>query len=148
VWGLTAGAERPSALSPAQLDARWRDLASADAETAYQAVGKLAAAPESAAAFLWKQLRPIPTPDPKRVARRLADLDGDAFAQRERAAKELEKLGSAVEPALREAVAGSDAPELRRRLGALLAKGQAERRTPSAARLQFLRALEVLERIG
>jgi RNA polymerase sigma factor (sigma-70 family) len=148
VWGLTAGAERPSALSPAELDARWRDLASADAETAYQAIGKLTAAPKSAAAFLRKQLRPIPTPDPKRVARLLADLEGDAFAQRERAAKELEKLGSAVEPALREAVAGSDAPELRRRLGALLAKGQAERRTPSAARLQFLRALEVLERIG
>jgi WD40 repeat protein len=139
IWDLTGASQRPPA--------HWDELASADAETAYQAV-RVFAASASAVAFLRKQMQPIPTPDAETVARRIAALDADTFAQREQARKDLEKLGSAVEPALRAALANSPSTEKRRRVEALLAKMEAERLTLPATQVRIVRAVEVLERIG
>jgi hypothetical protein len=58
--------------------------------------------------------------EPQRVARLLADLDSDQFTVREQATKELEKLGEAVEPALREALNGKLSAEARRRVQQVL----------------------------
>jgi hypothetical protein len=149
VWDLIGDhAERGRAGSPS-IRSNWDVLASEDAQTAYQAQRKLTATAGLAVDFLQKQLQPIPEPDPKRVARLITDLDHDAFAPREQATKALEDLGEAVEPALHTAIAHAESAELRRRIEALLAKlPESQRGAPSPARLQMLRAIEVLEHIG
>lgn len=149
LWDLTgAHAEAKPLRPPLEVSRRWNDLASADAETAYRAIQTLAATPEQTVIFLRKQLQAIPAPDAKRIALWIADLDRDNFAAREKAAKELGKLGSAIEPLLRVALTDSASTERRLRVEGLLAKLDGERQTPPAAWLQVLRAIEVLERIG
>src|SRR5262249_54350371 len=71
----------------------------------------------------------------------IADLDHKVFEQRQKASDELEKLGEAVEPALKKALDGKPALEVRQRIDSLLEKikgSQAERR-------QETRAVDVLE---
>ncbi len=63
---------------------------------------------------------PARAPDPKQLERWLADLDDESFEARERASRELEKLGHAAAPALRKALAAKPPPEARRRIEALL----------------------------
>lgn len=46
----------------------------------------------------------------------IADLDNDQFAVREKATRELEKLGETAQPALRKALEGHPKPEARKRL--------------------------------
>jgi RNA polymerase sigma factor (sigma-70 family) len=146
VWDLT-GLPRPPArpaLTPERLGRLWQDLAGADAAAAYRAIGTLAGAPEQAVPFLAGRLKPVPPADPKEVARLLADLDSDRFAVRERAGKELQQLGEAAEPGLRQALAGEVSPGVRRRVEELLDRLQGW----PAERLRTVRALEALERIG
>jgi HEAT repeat protein len=74
------------------------------------------------------------------------DLGNDNFAVRERASKELEKLGKAAEVALRQALAVQPELEVRRRVEALLKK--LERGSPHEESLREVRALQVLGHIG
>ncbi len=150
VWDLTGvaawqprPASRPDA---AALGTAWNDLAGRDAKAAYQALQVLASAPAQSVAFLRERLRPAPPLDRKQVERWLADLDSDEFAQREKAVRELERLGERVEAPLRRLLAGSPSAEARRRAEELLAG--IEGPVSNAERLQQLRAVELLERIG
>src|SRR4051794_8047353 len=77
-----------------QLEGWWADLAGADAARAYRAVCSLADRPREAIPFLRPRLRPATTPDPRRLARLLADLDSDRFAARDQATRELAALGA------------------------------------------------------
>jgi hypothetical protein len=63
---------------------------------------------------------PARAPDPGQLERWLADLDSDSFEVRDRAGRELEKLGFAAAPALRKALGGKPSPEVRRRVEGLL----------------------------
>jgi hypothetical protein len=64
---------------------------------------------------------PKPRPlDRKRVEKWLADLQSEAFKTRERANRELQKLGHDVKPFLREALKAQPALEARRRIEGLL----------------------------
>ena len=75
----------------------------------------------------------------------MADLDSEEFAVRQKASKELEKLGPEVEPIFREVLAGSPSPEVRKRLEALLARSPLPLHSGEA--LRQLRVVAVLERI-
>jgi WD40 repeat protein len=147
VWDLTgrAAAETDGAVPLADKDlARlWANLGDEQsAGRAYQAMRALLRFPEEAVGLLRKHLRPVPTADAARVARWLADLDSPDFAVREGATEELRRRGEAVEPALRKALDGRPAPEVRRRVKLLL-EGLG-----GANRLRAARAVEVLERLG
>src|SRR5262249_32663214 len=96
--------------------------------------------------FLRERLRPVTSPDPKRLAQLLADLDSAEFAVREKATKQLEQLGELAVPAVKQALTGKPPLEARRRLGQLVETG--ERWMPASQPLRLLRAVEVLERIG
>jgi RNA polymerase sigma factor (sigma-70 family) len=146
-WDVASvgGGRRPAArLGPREGDELWADLCGADAAQAHRAVARLSAAPDAVAA-LEGRLRPAPSPDAALLARLLHDLDADEYAARERASRELGRLGEAAKPALeRERGRAGLSPERRRRLDALLE----QLRAPSGERLGALRAVEVLERAG
>jgi hypothetical protein len=130
-------------LSSKELEALWADLAADDAALAYQAQAKLTAAPQDTLAFLKQHLHPAVDLQDQRTSQMVADLDADDFAVREKAAKELEKLGETAELALRKALKGQPSLEPKRRMEQLLEK--LLRLRPE--RLQILRSLEVLERV-
>jgi hypothetical protein len=89
---------------------------------------------------LREHLRPVPPIDPRRLAPLVADLGSDEFETRQRAARELERMGEAAEPYLRRKLAEKPTPEVGRAIDLLL--GRVE------ARAQRTRALEVLEYVG
>ena len=83
--------------------------------------------------------------DPEQVARLIADLNADGFDTREKASKELTRLGRPVEPTLRKALAADPEAEAKRRLQEVLSTIKSDW---PPQRLQVERALEALERIG
>ncbi len=150
LWDLPslAGPRRAAELSAAEVRSRWDDLAAADAAKAYRAVWDLAASPKAAVKFLGDHLRPIPAADPKRLAQLLTDLDDNSFDVRDQARKNLAELAEAAEAALAKEAAAPRSAETKRTVKDLLDRIKAERRTPSAERLQALRAVEALEAAG
>lgn len=144
VWDATVGASPDAALSVRQLRTLWRDIADADASRAYRAIWRMALAPKQAVPFLTEQVCPVASLDAtrqKQADRLVADLDSDQFAARQDAETELEKMGTIVEPALRQALENKPSLEVRRRIEAVLAKLANER-------LRLLRALEAIERMN
>jgi WD40 repeat protein len=151
VWDLTGRRTNPEPCKPlaqADLDACWARLAGDDAPAAYDAARTLVSAPAQALPYLAAHLAPVESVDPERLARLIADLDSDQFADREKAAAEVEKIAEAASPALRKTLDGSPSAEVRRRLEAILARQSEELRNPTGDRLRLIRALEILELDG
>jgi len=148
VWrGPERAAEEPPAeLSAAELDAAWRELAGKDATAAYRASRRMLTARGASLAMLRQRLRPVPPLEAGLVERLIADLDSPRFATRERAAREIEKVGRLAEPALRRALAKDPNEELRRRVTVLLERVAPEAMSPDE--LQPWRALAVVEYAG
>jgi WD40 repeat protein len=150
VWNLAElpGPQSPLAqeLNQKDLASYWADLMDADASKAYQAIWKLAQAPEQTLTFMKERLRPVSPVDPQRLTKLLADLDSNLFSTRERAAKELEEIGDLAELALRKSLQSKPTPEVRRRVEQLLEK--LEKQDLQADVLRSLRAVEVLEEIS
>jgi hypothetical protein len=146
VWDLTTPVrERPVPADEKQLTAWWADLQSDDPKRAYAAVWQLSdATPDTVVAFLGKQLRPEAPPDAGNLRQLIADLNSDNFRIREKADKELLKMGHAAAPALRKALE-TVAPEAARRIEQLLARKPDLGSRPE--QLRRLRAMQVLERM-
>jgi RNA polymerase sigma factor (sigma-70 family) len=148
LWDITGrrsnGCWPDKLLSSGELDACWKDLAHQDAAKAYDAVWRLAAAPEQAVPFLRKKLPPVPRPDAKAVARLLADLDSSDFTVRRKSTQELGDLGDAIASDLRRALEGKPELEVRRRVQQLLDQA----RGWNAERLREHRAIQALEHLG
>jgi hypothetical protein len=121
--------------------ALWADLASTDGAKVYRAIWALRDDAKSAAALLREKLPPPPAADEKRVRQLVAGLDADAFADREKATKELLALGTPVLPLLRMWQSESGSAEVRRRL-----RDTVERLTRrDSADIRLTRAVQVLE---
>ncbi|HKI30770.1 MAG TPA: WD40 repeat domain-containing protein [Gemmataceae bacterium] len=148
LWDVERLANRASEAEPAaaELDGLWRDLAAEDAVRAHGAARQLGRHPAKATALLRERLKPVAVPEEARLSRLLARLEGDSFADRQRAADELTTLGDLAEPALRKALAGRPSAELRRQAESLLAKLGGPVTRPEATRA--LRGVELLEQIG
>jgi hypothetical protein len=131
-------------LSPRQLEDLRADLAGADAGRAHRALWTLASAPTQAIPLFRGQLRPVVAADAERVAGLLADLNSADFARRNRATKDIQKMGDGALPALHKALADRPPLEVRRRVERLL-EGLA---AWSPEQLYALRAVEILECIG
>jgi RNA polymerase sigma factor (sigma-70 family) len=135
----------PPPLATADLDSCWADLAGADAGKAVGALARLADVPEQALALLRDRLRAARAVPADELRRLLADLDADEFARRQAATNRLTELGELADSALRDALSGRPAPEVRRRLESLLSEPRPVR-SPEAIR--HLRAVRLLEGIG
>jgi hypothetical protein len=61
--------------------------------------------------------------DPQKIERWISELNSDQFAVREKATRELEKLGESAQPALRRALENHPKPEARKRLERLTEAG-------------------------
>jgi RNA polymerase sigma factor (sigma-70 family) len=149
VWNALNPAGEPQAaakLSLQELESLCSDLESDDAVKAYRAIRALVAADAQAVPFLGRRLRQISAPDPRQLARLIADLDAQQFTTREKAARELKSLGRLARPALKQALAGQLSLEVRRRVEVLLQ--QLEPSVLSPEELRGCRALEALEHIG
>jgi RNA polymerase sigma factor (sigma-70 family) len=147
VWDvLSRDAERPANLTAKELQQRWDDLAGADAEKAFRAIGDLVAIPDKALPFLRENLKPVHAAKPERMAQLLAHLDSGEFDEREKATRELEDLAELAVPALNKALEARPSLETRRRAEALLQKLDGP--VASGQRLRGVRAIEVLEYIG
>jgi RNA polymerase sigma factor (sigma-70 family) len=133
-------------LPPEGVEPLWTALRDEDGARAYRAVWTLAEHPDKSIAFLKEHLRPAgPAIDKDRLRQWLADLDSDQFEKRDAASRELAKLGTAVEPDIRAALARAESAEVRRRLEELL---EGMRRELSADELRRVRAVRALELMG
>ncbi len=147
VWDVRSLPRLPRPGVPAgSLDALWRDLASADARKAHQAIWALIGAPDRTVPFIAEHLTPAPTIRRERTARLLADLDNDQFTVREAAFRELTHLGPLVQSDVEQALRHRPSPEARKRLEALLSDMTGLAHSPEDR--QVARAVQVLERIG
>ncbi len=148
VWDLTdAGEKEAGALSAEQLEKCWEDLAEADAGRAHRAILRLARG-DQAVSYLDERLQPLRAPDEKQLTDLITDLGSDRFAVRERANRELDRLGELAVEACRKALADKPSPEVRRRLEELMERYEAPAMVTSTERLRTLRALEALELAG
>jgi RNA polymerase sigma factor (sigma-70 family) len=147
VWDVFGRSDTKSPLAPKELDACWADLAG-DTARAFEAMRKMLRSPDETASYLAKRVRPVPEPDPKRIAGWVADLDSDRFERRKAATAELEKLCELASAECRRALTNRPSLEARKRLERLLAAVEADERAPSPERIRALRAVELLDRIG
>jgi hypothetical protein len=124
----------------------WQGLGESDAAAANRAMAALAAAPAQTLPLFEKHLQPAgKSLDHERLVRLIAELDDDSFKVRQRATRELAAIGSDAAEALRQALLNVPSAESKRRIEDLLSRLKKDGDSP---RLRFLRAIEVLERIG
>lgn len=148
VGGMARDAKaEPANVGDAFLEALWHDLTSEDAKKAYEALQSFSNAKQTAT-FLQERVKAIPAPDPTRVAKLIADLEGEKpFTVRQRATEELEKLGELAADALKKVLDDKPGLEMQMRIERLLERlvtGQA----PPAEQLRAMRALELLETLN
>jgi RNA polymerase sigma factor (sigma-70 family) len=144
VWDATGTARADARLSSDQLQSLWADLLGTDSGRAWRSSWQMALAPREALPFLAERLRPVAPLDAQlqqRVEQLLVDLDQEAFAVRQQAEGELEKLGASIEPALRKALEGKPSLEVRRRIEKVLEKVAGL----TGERLRTIRALAAIE---
>jgi sugar lactone lactonase YvrE len=149
VWDVPAPGRAAQPLDQSQAQACWGALRGDDAPKAYQAVGRLAAAPKQSVPLLRARVRPaapLSVEQQKLVERWLRELDDDRFEVREQASAGMAGLGEAVLPAIRRTLAAKPSAEVRRRLQEIVEQfvGGAGSADGRAA----LRAVEALELVG
>jgi hypothetical protein len=139
VWDLWPPPHGP-APSAAQL---WKDLA--HDETAFAAMSQLAAAPEKAIALFREHIPPAKLIAGDKLRRLLLELDDPSYAVRTQSATELRRVADLVRNELdKHASAPGTSTEARRHLRQILERID----DPTLELVVFLRALEVLERVG
>jgi WD40 repeat protein len=137
--GRPAAKEAPP-LAPEKLTTLWEGM-HGKAAVSHGCMSTLISAPTQAVPFLGEKLKPVVAVDAERFAQLLKKLESEQFHEREDARRELKKLGSSAEPALRKSLKENLSLETRRRLQALLEELSGDEQ------LRCLRAIEVLERI-
>jgi hypothetical protein len=147
LWDLLGDKLEQDKPAAEDLHGLWRDL-DGNARTAHRALARLAKAPAEAVTLVREHLPPAPgrSPEPREIARWIADLDSDRFQTRQQATRALRETGRIGECAMEEALKGTPSLEQKLRLEELLRR--LHRTGVAAEMLRPVRALELLERIG
>ncbi len=133
-------------LTAENLQQLWKQLAG-DTDQAIDAIETFAGVPQQALPFLRARLHAVePAVVEKRIALLIGQLDDPNITVRDKAAKELEKLGWEALPQLRWTLVKSTWLEVRHRIEPLVEKAARAKPTAEQARLQ--RALQIFELIG
>jgi hypothetical protein len=150
VWDLVAEGSDPKRpagdVGDEELGRLWDRLADAEPRAAFTAVCTLAGTGDRAVRLFRGQWRKPEAADAERVRALIARLGSDRFAEREAATGELTTLGLAVLGPVRQALADRPAPEVARRLEAVLAAAEKARSGPDE--LRRVRAVQALGLIG
>src|SRR5262249_46868058 len=114
VWDLEALARvnvsPPPAPSPQELEELWRQWENPASPSAFKAISQLVSYSDGTTDFLGNRIQPAGAITPAQVSLLISDLDRDDFSVREKAAKELERLGEWVKPYLRGALKNNPSP--------------------------------------
>ena len=132
---------------PASSEAAWADLKEPDAAKGFAAIRSLVGRKDEAVKLLAEHLKPTERIDPDRIAVWVAQLGADEFTKREAAERALDGVVDAVRSQLQRALAETVSPEVRRRLGTVLARSDAGKPL-TGERLRAARSVEALEQIG
>jgi WD40 repeat protein len=147
IWDIRVPARAAKSMSERELAAAWADLAGDDAAKAYTAIWTLADAPADAVPFLKARVRPVAESDEESVRKLVGRLDASAFAVRERADRELRRLGEAAVPTLRAIRTAELSVEQAKRVEQVLAAATTPV-LPAGEKLRQVRAVAVLELAG
>jgi WD40 repeat protein len=142
IWDVT-GLRTPRKLESAA-EELW-DMLSRDPEIAGQAVWALVSRPTEAMKVLRERLHPVRGGD-EALSKWIAELDAEKFAVRDKATRELIKLGPGARDALAAKLKEVPPLEVQRRIEKLLLDLKAV--PPTNEQLQLIRAVEALDRIG
>lgn len=134
----------PNRLDASTTKTLWKDLLADDAQAAFRALQRLAAAPETTLPFVRERVRPAVAPEPEKWAEWLRSLDAPAFRDREAAMKELKKVAETIAGELRAARAATTSLEVHERLSKILAMTYPE----SLESVRRTRILELVEWCG
>jgi WD40 repeat protein len=142
LWDITGQFGKPHPPEPTakELDSLWADLRG-DAAKAERALWTLVFSPKQTMPFLTERLRLAAPAPPDTVAKLIAALDTDRFAERQKAVQALDALGESAEAALRKSLTGNLALEARQRVEQILTNRDKDT-------IRKIRAIEVLEQIG
>jgi WD40 repeat protein len=121
IWEVAPRSPKKTKPTAAEWDAWW-DALRGSAGDAYKAIGQMTDAPEAAVAQLNEHVCPVRLADPETVARLIARLDHEEFAERQKAQQALEKLGESAEAFLLKALQNSPSAESRRRMNEVVSK--------------------------
>ena len=91
--------------TPAVQEAWWNALGG-KADVAYAAINVMMDVPDYAVEFLKERVRPVQLSDPDKTVKLIRQLDSDLFAEREKAQKDLAKLGETAKHHLMKATRG------------------------------------------
>ena len=125
----------------------WADLAEGDAPKAFDAILRLAEAPEETVVFLQEELDMDRT-DPTRMKHLMEGLDHVEYGVREEASKELAAQGARADAALREALKRARSPEVTMRIKALLQALDIPYEVFPSETLRRRRSVQLLEWMG
>jgi hypothetical protein len=131
--------------APKGLEQCWTDLSSPDAMLAFKAMGEMYATPKETVAFMATRLAPVPAVPAETINKLVDDLDSDTFAVRQKATKELEKLGRQARPALEKMLTKPPSAEAQSRAKKLVEQSEL---VWLPEELRQIRSVEVLERIA
>ncbi len=135
---------KAAALTKAELEALWSNLAGFDPAKAMDAVWKLQGRPEQALALLKERLKPAALPDAARFRNLIVDLDSSGFREREVAMKKLTDLGDSAKLGLEKALENKLTAEQEKRVRELLGELDSHK-PPHGDDLRGIRALAILE---
>lgn len=136
---------KASEATPRQLDAWWMGLASGDGAAASEAIWSLSDRPRETLDLFREKLKPVVGPDAATVTKWVGDLDAPKFQVREKSYRNLAGMGESARDQLQEGLKKATSAEARFRITRLLGVINSQ---VAPAKLQPLRALEVLEKIG
>jgi len=148
IWDLSSFKRRAESggvkLSTEELQSLWISLRDDDAANAHRAIWKLVRGSKDVVSFLQMRLKPVPSADPQRVSKLIADLNDARFQVRQMAMQELEKLSELAEPALRRSMERKLSLDAETRIKQLLERTQ----NWPPEKLRILRSIQILEYIG
>jgi WD40 repeat protein len=145
VWDVEAALKTAPPPDPEPAESLWLLLASGDAKQAGKGVAGLIARPDAAVQLLAEEARPVTAPPADRIKAAIAALGDRDFKVREAAERQLRAWGELASDELTAAEPTANAEQgerIRRLLEAL------DGEETDLTRLQLLRAVEVLERVG
>jgi WD40 repeat protein len=145
IWAVTP-APLVAGEAAAGIEQCWQALAKDDAAKAFAAICDLAATPKDAIAIIQKHVNPAAPADAKHIAELISQLEDMQFKVRQKATTELQSMGEQIVPAIDKALAANPSLETRLRLQEL--RDRMTGLVLKDDRLQIVRAVEVLERIG